>query len=93
MDTYSKLNGASPISPVHGRVWKIQKKRKMNDRQRRDEKKEERGKEEKEPQDHLIEKEQRMKNDTDDLNTEEQIGYYGTTKKKAPIKRKIDLTI
>ena len=35
MDNFTRLNGSSPISPTPERVWKINKKRKMDDHQHR----------------------------------------------------------
>ena len=92
MDLYSKLNGTAPISPGSDGIFKIQKKRKTDDRQRRNEKKKKKGKGEKDIHDSPIHQENEKQGHVDSFDTDEQVGY-GSGKKKKQVRRKIDLTI
>ena len=92
MGGYSDLKGTAPISSPSGGVWRIQKKRRTDDRQRRKEKERERSKEEKDIRDSVILQEQEKDIDTDVLDTDKQV-EYGSSKVKKQARRKIDLTI
>ena len=93
MDDYSRLNGTVPVSPTSSGVWKIQKKRRTDDRQRQTGKKNRKPKKEKEMDEILSghefesEGEQRIDDDT------EEEAVYGSNKPKKRASRKLDVTI
>ena len=92
MDIYSKLNGTIPVSPASNGVWKIQKKRRTDDRKGPKEKKKKRNRDEKDPNDNPNTMEQEEMSIGNSPETEVQIGY-GSAKKKNRAPLKIDLTI
>ena len=92
MDIYSKLNGSTPISPVSGGVWKIQKKRKTDDEKQRNKKGKKESKEEKDLKDDLPDHVETDGRSESYPSSQTSVGYGpGKKRKKAP--RKIDLTI
>ena len=92
MGIYSKLDGTVPISPPSSGVWKIQKKRRTDDRKSSEKKKGKKSMGDSDTQDDLTAKERDEMRDTESLETEIEIGY-GSARKKSRAPQKIDLTI
>jgi len=92
MDTYSSLNRTGPLSPGSTGVWKIQKKRKADDRKRQNGQKEQGSKKEKEAQDTTSVKRHEKDGIVVHRDTEEQPDH-GSTMPEKQIRNKIDLTI
>ena len=92
MGIYSKLDGTVPISPSSSGVWKIQKKRRTDDRKSSEKKKGKKSMGDSDTQDDLTAKERDEMRDIGSLETEIEIGY-GSARKKSRAPRKIDLTI
>ena len=89
MNEYSGVRGAEPISSVSDRIWRIQKKRKLNDRKQREGKGGQAEKRERT-------KDTFLKNEaTDDLTEDTLSGPvgYGSAKMKKRLRKKIDLVI
>ena len=89
MNEYSGVKGAELISSVSDRVWRIQKKRKLNDRDRRGGKRDQKEKPER-TNDTFLGKE--PTDDATDDTLDRPVGYGGSKMKKR-IRKKIDLVI
>ena len=92
MGIYSKLDGTVPISPPSSGVWKIQKKRRTDDRKSSEKKKGKKSMGDRDTRDNLTAEERDEMRDTESLETEIEIGY-GSARKKSRAPQKIDLTI
>ncbi|MBW1803963.1 MAG: hypothetical protein JRJ85_24925 [Deltaproteobacteria bacterium] len=89
MNEYSGVKGAEQMSSVSDRIWRIQKKRKLNDRKRR----EGRGDQKEKPErarDTFLENE--PTDDAMDDTLDSPVGYGGSKMKKR-LRKKIDLVI
>ena len=95
MDNFSRLSGTAPITPLSGRVWRVQKKRRMDDDEGEDRKKDRRhapDAEEDGAKGISTAKEQTTGPDTEVRDFEGEVGYSSSGIKKN-VKRKIDLVI
>ena len=92
MDDYSQLKGSVPVAPASERVWGVQKKRKVTDRNRQNGKKFPRdgaGKEKGEGQAQELEAGEEVSGKSD---SEEEIGY-GSHGMKKKLNRQIDMVV
>ena len=95
MDDHSRLDGTAPISSMSDRVWRVQKKRRTEDRNRQEGRRNQRRKAEKkeeELQDIIYTADQKNKDETVSHDSETRIGY-GSSKLKKRFSKKIDLII
>ena len=89
MNEYSGVKGAEHISSVSDRIWRIQKKRKLNDRKRREGSGDQKEKPER-TKDTFLENE--PTDDATDDTLDHPVGYGGSKMKKR-LRKKIDLVI
>ncbi|MFH1491611.1 MAG: hypothetical protein ABII06_22095 [Pseudomonadota bacterium] len=95
MDNFSRLSGTAPITPLSGRVWRVQKKRKMDDRKGQDREKDRRHDPDREEDGAMgasTANEQATAPDPEVRDFEGEIGYSSSGIKKS-VKRKIDVVI
>ena len=79
MNEYSGVKGAEHMSSVSDRIWRIQKKRKLNDRKKKEEKGDHKEKQER-AKDTFLEKE--PSDDSMDDTLDGSVGYGGSKIKK-----------
>jgi len=90
MADYSQLNGYMPVSSSSSRVWKVQKKRKTQDRQRQNGKNDKKKKKEEDRQLLVDEVDIQSAKETEDGKETEEYGNSRTVEKKS---LKIDVKI